>query len=396
MTRTTTWRSLAAVAAASLALTACGTTADDDPGGDDTGGDDTETGGDPAAGGEPACDLDIAYVGPLTGPYANLGINIQNGAELAVQEFTEANADCAVELVPFDSQGDPAVATPLVTEIIGNEDIVGVVGPTFSGETDATGAAFAEAGLVTVSPSATNPELSANGWDTFHRLLGNDATQAPAAAAYMRDTLGAEQIMVIDDASEYGAGLAAGITEDLGDLAVGTETVQQGQTDFSATVTAVTASGADAVYFAGYYAEAGLLASQLQTGGFEGTFLSGDGSLDPGFVEGAGAAGDGAILTCPCAPATGEFATAYEELAGSAPGTYSAEGYDAANVLLQGLLAGNGDRESMLEWVNNYNEEGITKQIQFDETGEVAEVVVYAYTVEGGEIQPGEPIEMTE
>lgn len=396
MTRTTTWRSLAAVAAASLALTACGTTADDDPGGDDTGGDDTETGGDPAAGGEPACGLDIAYVGPLTGPYANLGINIQNGAELAVQEFTEANADCAVELVPFDSQGDPAVATPLVTEIIGNEDIVGVVGPTFSGETDATGAAFAEAGLVTVSPSATNPELSANGWDTFHRLLGNDATQAPAAAAYMRDTLGAEQIMVIDDASEYGAGLAAGITEDLGDLVVGTETVQQGQTDFSATVTAVTASGADAVYFAGYYAEAGLLASQLQTGGFEGTFLSGDGSLDPGFVEGAGAAGDGAILTCPCAPATGEFATAYEELAGSAPGTYSAEGYDAANVLLQGLLAGNGDRESMLEWVNNYNEEGITKQIQFDETGEVAEVVVYAYTVEGGEIQPGEPIEMTE
>jgi len=384
MSRSTTiWRTAGLFAAAGLALAACGTT-----GGGDGDGDGDATGGE--GGGE--CAGVIAYVGPLTGPSANLGINIVNGSTMALEQFQEANPDCEVTIEEFDTQGDPAQATTVVSEIVSNDDIIGVVGPTFSGETAATGPVFAEAGLVTVSPSATNPDLATNGWDTFHRIIGNDATQAPAVADYLT-SIDAQGVFVIDDASEYGAGLGAGVVEALGDVVVGTETVQVGQTDFGPAVTAVNASGADAVYFAGYYAEAGLLASQLRSGGYEGLFMSGDGSLDPGFVEAAGAAADGAVLTCPCAPADEEFATAYEESAGQAAGTYSTEGYDAMNIFLQGLLEGNTDRESMLAWVNGYDAEGITKHIQFDETGEVAEVVVYAYPVEGGEIQLGEPIE---
>lgn len=383
MSRSTTmWRTAALLAASGIALAACGTT------GGDTGDGDTADGG---GGGD--CSGVIGYLGPLTGPAANLGINIVNGAKLALEQFQEANPDCEVTLEEFDSQGDPAVATPLVSEIVGNADIIGVVGPTFSGETAATGDTFAEAGLVTVSPSATNPALTENGWDTFHRIIGNDATQAPAVAAYINGSTDAGSVFVIDDASEYGAGLGAGVEEALGDKVAGTETIQVGQTDFGPVVTAVNASEADAVYFAGYYAEAGLLVSQLRSGGYEGLFMSGDGSLDPGFVEAAGAAADGSVLTCPCAPADDEFTAAYEASAGAAPGTYSTEGYDAMNIFLNGLLEGNTDRESMLEWVNNYDAAGITKQIKFDETGEVAEVVVYAYPVSDGAIQLGEPIE---
>ena len=98
-------------------------------------------------------------------------------------------------------------------------------------------------------------------------------------------------MFVIDDASEYGKFLADGVAESLGDVVVGTDTVQQKQTDFSATVTKVKASGATALFYGGYYAEAGLLAKQLKSGGWDGTFVSGDGSLDPGFVEAAGASG---------------------------------------------------------------------------------------------------------
>lgn len=382
MSRSTmAWRTAALLAASGIALAACGT----------TGGDGEPTGGDTGAATD--CSGVIGYLGPLTGPAANLGINIVNGAKLALEQFQEANPDCDVTLEEFDSQGDPAVATPLVSEIVGNEEIIGVVGPTFSGETAATGDIFAEAGLVTVSPSATNPALAENGWDTFHRIIGNDATQAPAVAAYIQNSTDAETVFVIDDASEYGAGLGQGVVDALGDMVVDTETIQVGQTDFGPAVTAVTASEADVVFFAGYYAEAGLLVSQLRAGGYEGLFMSGDGTLDPGFVEAAGAAADGAVLTCPCAPADDEFATAYEESAGQAPGTYSTEGYDAMNIFLQGLLEGNTDRAAMLEWVNNYDAEGITKHIKFDETGEVAEVVVYAYPVEGGEIGLGQPIE---
>ncbi len=378
MTRPTrTWRILTTVAATGLVLAACGTTDDDGGDGDSASGD--------------SCTATIAYIGPLTGDYANLGLNIENGAKLALDQY---EGDCDVTIESFDSQGDPEKATPLAVEAINDEAVIGVIGPTFSGETEATGAAFAEAGLVTVTPSATNPALSQNGWDTFHRLLGNDDTQAPAAAQYIQDTVGAKQVFVVDDASEYGKFIAEGVAESLGDLVVDTDTVQQKQTDFSATVTKVKASGADTLWYGGYYPEAGIFAKQLRAGGWDGTFVSGDGVLDPGFVEAAGAsAADGAILTCPCAPATEEFAADYEELAGQAPGTYSAEGFDAMNIYLQGLDDGNTDRESMLEWVNNYSAEGITKTIEFDETGEVSSVVIFAYTVSDGAIQPGEPIE---
>lgn len=375
---TKTWRTAAAVLAAGLALSACGTT------------EDTQNAGE---GGE-ACDLKIAYLGPLTGDYANLGINIVNGAKLALEEYNADHEDCKVTLQQFDSQGDPEKATPLATQIINDEKVIGVVGPTFSGETDATGEAFNEAGLVTVSPSATNPELSQNGWDTFHRLLGNDNTQAPAAAKFISEDLEAKKVFVVDDASEYGKFIADGVAESLGDLVVDTDTVQQKQTDFSATVTKVKASGADALWYGGYYPEAGLFVKQLRAGGWKGTFVSGDGTLDPGFIEAGGqSATEGARLTCPCAPATEEFTADYEELNNSDPGTYSAEGYDAANVLLQGFDEGNTDRESLLDWVNNYDADGLTKRIKWDESGEVAEVVIYAYEVDQGEIEDGEPIE---
>ena len=372
---------VSALASAALVLSACGT----------TGGEPTA----PAAEGSQVCDLQIAFIGPQTGDYANLGLNIVRGAQLALDKYNKANADCQVKLTEFDSQGDPEKATPIASQVVNDAKIIGVVGPTFSGETEATGETFSEAQLVTVSPSATNPGLSKNGWDTFHRILGNDNTQAPAAAKYIKETLSAQKVFVVDDASEYGKFIAEGVAESLGEsLVVDTDTVQQKQTDFGATVTKVKASGADALWYGGYYAEAGLLAKQLKAGGWTGTFVSGDGSLDRGFVEAAGASSaNGAILTCPCAPADEDFTSEYTALSGEEPGTYSTEGYDAMNVFLQGIEAGAKDRKGMLDWVNSYNAQGVTKNIKFDETGEVADVVVYAYEVSDGKIQPGTAIE---
>lgn len=383
MSRSTTlWRTGALLAVSAIALAACGTTGGDD---DATGGDTGDGGGD--------CAASIAFLGPQTGDYANLGINIVWGAKLALDQY---EGDCDVTLEEFDSQGDPTQATPLATEIINNDAILGVLGPTFSGESDATGPAFAEAGLVTVSGSATNPDLTSNGWATFHRIIGTDAAQAPAIATLLSGEIAATQVFVIDDASEYGAGLAAGVEEGLGDAVVGTETIQQGDRDFNTVVTKVNDSGADAVFFGGYYQEAGLLVNQLRSGGFDGPFVAGDGVLDPGFVETAGGdAANNSFLTCPCGPPTADFASAYETLSGQAPGTYSPEGFDVMNMFLAGLDAGNTDRASMLEFINGYDAEGITKHITFDENGDIAEVTVYSYPVENGELDlsKGTPIE---
>jgi branched-chain amino acid transport system substrate-binding protein len=236
--------------------------------------------------------------------------------------------------------------------------------------------------------------LSQNGWDTFHRVLGTDGPQAISAAKYLTDTVGATKVFVVDDAQEYSAGIADGVVEALGDAFADRDKIQVGQTDMSATVTKAKASGADALFYGGYYAEAGLLAKQLKAGGFTGAFVSGDGSLDPGFVEVAGAEGaEGAALTCPCAPNPEDFSATFAALNGADPGTYSAEAYDATNIFLQGIADGNSTREDILAWVNAYDAEGITKPLKFDETGEVAGVTIYVSLVEGGAIQPATPIE---
>jgi branched-chain amino acid transport system substrate-binding protein len=370
--------------ALALALSACGT----------SGGDDEEASG---GGGEAGTceDVAIGFFGALTGPNANLGVNIRNGVELAVEQFNDENADCQVTLEEYDSQGLPEQATGLATEAVGNDNLIGLVGPAFSGESDAAGPTFAEEGLPTITASATNPDLSGNGWDTFHRILGNDADQGPAAATYISDVLGSEKVFVVDDATAYGAGLAEIVVDSLGDAVAGTDTIQTGQTDFSATVTSVRSSGADSVFFGGYYPEGGLLVQQLRGAGIDATFVAPDGVRDEGFIEAAGDAAEGAILTCPCVPPdeAQEFAADYEEMFNGPPSTYSAEAFDAANVMLEGILEGNTDRESLLEWINNYEGDGVTKTIAFDESGEVQNISVWAYKVENGEIVADQEIE---
>ena len=366
------------VVAAALALSACGG---------------TTSSGDKSAGGK-ACDLKIGFFGALTGDAANLGINIKNGAELAVNQYNEKNADCKVTLVTFDSQGDPSIAPGLAQKAVTDKKLVGIVGPAFSGESKAADPIFEKAGLNLISASATNPALSENGWKTFHRLLGNDATQGPAAAKYMKDILKVEKAFVIDDSSEYGKGLADIVRKDLGAMVVGSDAIQQKQTDFSGTVTKVTASKAPAVFFGGYYAEAALLVKQLRAAGYTGTFVAADGVKDDGFIKAAGAAAEGAIVTCPCLPPdqAPEFATAFKKAYNSDPATYSAEAYDAANVFLAAIAAGKSASADMTAFIGSYDQKGVTKQVKFDAKGEPANVSVWAYKVTGGKIVPDQEI----
>ena len=367
----------APVVVAALALSGCGTK-----------GGDSASGG--STGGEKKCDLQIGFFGALTGDAANLGINIKNGADLAVKQYNEKHKDCQVKLKQFDSQGSETQAPALAKTAIDDKTVIGIVGPAFSGESKAADPAFNEAGLTTITPSATNPALAKNGWKTFFRALGNDASQGPAAAKYIKDDLKATKVFVMDDASEYGKGLADIVKSDLGASVIGTDRIQQKQTDFSASVTKVKASGAQALFYGGYYAEAGLLVKQLKAAGWKGTMVVGDGVKDDGYIKAGGAAAEGTIMTCPCLPPdkAPEFLSAFKAAYNSDPATYSAEGYDSANVFLDGIAAGKSTRDDMLAFVKSYDKQGVTKKMKFDPTGEPAEVSVWAYKVEGGKIVP--------
>jgi branched-chain amino acid transport system substrate-binding protein len=344
----------------------------------------------------------FAFVGPLTGPNANLGINSRNGASVAVKAANAAQTKYNFVLKDFDTQGDPAQAPGQAAKYEADNQIVAVIGPTFSGETKAVLPSLNDAGLVMVSPSATNvqlPTVVPNG-KVFHRVIPDDDVQAQGVASYIEKKIKPKTVALINDNSDYGKGLWDGVLKDLGTAGVNvsvTDTVQPGGTDYSAAVNKVKAANVDLVFYGGYYSDAGRLKKQLSDAGVKAGFISGDGSLDPGFIVSSGAAGgEGALITCPCKLATtdaggdlGKFANDYKAQWNKDAGTYSSEGFDTANLLIKGVEAGNTTRAKVLDYVNTFQNSsytGISKTIQFETSGNVKSGDVFVYEVKGGKL----------
>ncbi len=335
------------------------------------------------------CDaITIGYLGALSGDNGALGQNMVNGAQIAIDDFNAANPDCQVSLDKQDSQGDPAQATPLATTLANNASIIALIGPGFSGESKATMPTFETAGLPVISPSATNALLTTNGWKMFHRILANDDKQAPGIVQLIKGTIKSAKVGVIDDASDYGKGLADSVRTGLADLDIADATIDPKAADYSAAVTAMKDAGVDTVFYSGYYAEASKMLTQLRDAGVTATFVSGDGSLDPAFITGAGAAADGAYLTATGAPpdVNADFAAKFNTAYGTVPGLYSPESYDCAQVILAAIAAGKVTRADMAAFIDAYDAPGITKQIKFDATGEPEGSAVFYTIVEAGKL----------
>jgi branched-chain amino acid transport system substrate-binding protein len=314
------------------------------------------------------------------------------GAEMAFRQYNLGQADCPAELVSFDSQGDPKQAPALAQQIVEDPRIVGVIGPGFSGEAEAALPILDQGGVTTITTSATRTVLTERGWSTFHRIIGNDAVQGRGAAWYIEHSLDARSVFVVNDTGAYGRGLADAAAEHLGHKVVQRATVLPRQTDFTAVVRQISSAGADVVFYAGYYPEAGRLLRHMRDVGLSTAFISGDAVKADGFVRIAGVqAAEGAVITCPCVPPerTGAgFPEQYQSTFGRAPGTYSAEAFDAATVLLDGIRARKSRRADMEAFVDAYNRRLTTTTVCWTPSGELisSSVTLWAFRVLNGQI----------
>jgi branched-chain amino acid transport system substrate-binding protein len=368
---------LAAVAVTTASITACGS------GGDSSTGKKTIT---------------IGFQGALSGDNQQLGINALNGLRTAI---AEANADARlpfqVALAQSDDGGSPEVGPTAAQKLIDDSDVVAVVGPMFSGATKASEPLYSQAGLLSVSPSATNPMLTTLGFTTFYRVIAPDTVQGREDADYIATVLAAKKVFSLDDKSDYGTGLSAALEQQL--RARGVAVVHDGinpTKDYTSEATKIIAQNPDVLFYSGYYAELALLSRALRGKGFRGVIMSGDGAKDAKYVEQAGrAAAEGTYLTCACGdapsdPAAAAFVASYRRTTGGAlPGTYSAEAYDAANALIQVFrnLGGAVGRESVLAAFGKVDHRGVSKTIRFSPTGEVADADIFIYRVQGGGIE---------
>ena len=329
------------------------------------------------------CTWTIGTMGALSGDYASIGQPIYQGIEYAVDEANmQGELACEIELHSEDTQGDPNQAPALARGIVESADVVGVVGPYFSGETLATGRIFSQANIAFVTPSATGATIDDQGYDTFFRAVADDAIQGDVAAQYIR-SLGPSTVAVVHDNQDYSKGLADAVMAGLGDLAKGPFIINPDETDYSAVVAEVESVEAQVVFYGGYSPQAGPFLKQMRDAGVKATYISDDGTKDASFGDLAGPASEGTQVTCPCAdplqiPAAKDFVEGIQGRYDRPPGTFAADAYDAVQLIFGALADLDGDEpiEQVRGQVVEYLSEvegyaGITKRYTFAENGQV-------------------------
>lgn len=332
------------------------------------------------------CTWTIGTMGALSGDYASIGVPIEQGVEIAVDQANQSgDVPCKLTIDKQDSQGDPNQAAPLARQLVQDENLVGIVGPYFSGETLATGKIFSSAGVPFITPSATNATIQDQGFSTFFRAVANDDVQGPTAAAYISKTLKPSTVTVIDDQSDYGKSLAETVASKVkaaGITVQGPLVIDPSETDYSAVVSQVKNTNPDVVYFGGYAPQAGPLALQLKQAGVNATFFSDDGTKDASFGELGKAGASGSLVTCPCAdptklPAASDFVAAVKAKFNRNPGTFAADAFDATNLIINALKNESADddvsaiRSDIVSNLQGLNAaQGITKTYTFDDNGE--------------------------
>lgn len=339
----------------------------------------------------------IAYQGPLTGEEAQVGIDELNGVKYAVQLFNAKNkGKYQVRLVEVDDQGSGTEAAKVAPGTASNRRIIGLVGPAYSGATINSLPFYKQTGLPLISPSATrvsitDPTQGLIGFPVFHRVVATDLVQGPALYKLAIKGVSSPKVFVIDDQSPYGVGLVDYMKRG-GAVLAGQDSVSDKTTDWTATISKVTAAGANVVIFTGYYAQAASLYRQLRDSGYKGVLAGGDGVLSPGILTLASASIlEGVRLTAGTVPLTEISASLeadFKKKIGVASGTYAAESIDAANIFLSCIGKGVSTRPNMLKCVKAYKGKSITgTTIAFDKNGDVAGGPMNSFEIKGGAIK---------
>ena len=339
--------------------------------------------------------IKIALGAMLTGDYAGLGIDIRNGAELAVQEKGQILGHPLVLQAEDDGcAGPPSVA--IAEKICNDPLVVGLVGYMCSGGSKPASDIHNKYKVLMVSPSSTALELTARGIPVFFRTCWNDKIQAQRAAAFAIHHKWT-RVALLHDKSDYGQSLAEDFARNVkaeGGAVLAMEGLTRGDKDFSPVLTKIKPLKPQLVYFGGMAAEGVLVVRQMKRLGIKAQFMSDDGCFtEKDFIQAGGTASNGAYVTYAQEP-NPEWVKRFEARYGPRQ-TFSPQAYDAANILMKAVeqvakKEGDGSlsigKKGLRDRVAATNVHGITGQIAFDEKGDRtgSVVVVYQVVEEGG------------
>ncbi len=340
--------------------------------------------------------IKIGVAGAHSGDLASYGLPTLKGAQLVVKDVNAKGGikGAPVELVLVDEQCKPEAAANVATKLV-SDGVKAVLGHICSGPTKAALPIYRDAKIISVSPSATTPELTRSGeYKYFFRTIASDDRQARTMADFVVGKLGAKKIAILHDKGDYGLGLATYarqfIEESKKAEVVLFEGITVGQVDFSAVIQKIKRSNSDVVIFGGYHPEASKLVSQMRKKRMATTFVSDDGVKDEAFIKVAGKDAEGVYATGPTDtsknPLTIEYREKFKKSEGAEPGSFFDNGVAAALAIVNGLeKAKSLEADDIAAALRTEKVETPFGSISFDEHGDPVGIGFNMFTVKNGQ-----------
>jgi branched-chain amino acid transport system substrate-binding protein len=346
----------------------------------------------------------IGHVGPTSGAIAHLGKDNENGARMAIEELnaqgvTIDGKKVTLELMAEDDAADPKQGTAVAQKLV-DAKVAGVIGHLNSGTTIPASKLYSDAGIPQISPSATNPKYTRQGFKTAFRVVADDTQLGGTLGKYAVGTLKGKSIAVIDDRTAYGQGVAeefAKAVEAAGGKVVAKEFTTDKATDFNSILTTIKGKKPDVVFFGGMDAVAGPMLKQMKSLGIKAKFMGGDGICSTELVKlGGDSIADDQVF---CAEAGGvegegkagmeEFKTKFKAKFGTEVQVYAPYVYDSLKLMVAAMVKANSSDPvkylPVLAATADYK--GVTGPISFDEKGDIKNGALTLKTIRGGKLE---------
>ncbi len=336
--------------------------------------------------------IKLGVAGAHSGDLASYGIPTIHAAKLVIDKINAKGGILGkkVELLVEDDVCKPEVAGNTATKLISDGASV-VVGHICSGATKAALGFYKEAGVIAMSPSATNPDLTLSGnYPNFFRTIAHDAVQAQLQVQFAIENLNVKKVAVLHDKGDYGKGaaeLAKKYFIQKGVEVVLFEGVTPGAVDYSAIVTKVRHKNPDLVVWGGYHPEASKIVTLMRKKRIKTFFMGADGIKDNSFIKVTGKYAEGVYATGPRDVSKNSLnilaKKEHQKAYGSDPGTFFYAGYAATLALLNGIeKAGSTNYDAIVKALRTEYVETPLGKIRFDKNGDATGIGFSVYKVE--------------
>ena len=339
----------------------------------------------------------IGHVGPTSGGIAHLGKDNEMGARMAIDELNAKGVSIGgkkvkFELVAEDDAGDPKQGTAVAQKLVDSK-VNGVVGHLNSGTSIPASKIYSDAGIPQISPSATNPKFTRQGYKTTFRVVADDVHLGGTLGKYAVKELKGKSIAVIDDRTAYGQGVAEEFSKAVkasGGAIAESQFTTDKATDFTAILTSIKAKKPDIVFYGGMDAVAGPMIRQMKQLGITAKLMGGDGICSSELPKlSAGAMADGQVVCAEAGGVEGEqkagmdkFRTDFKKKFNIDVQIYAPYVYDAVNVMVAAMVkAGSAEPAKYLpELAKTSGYKGVTGNISFDDKGDVKNGALTLFT----------------